>query len=218
MTRDSKRRIRETLAKAQPVLVACLALAAQTAPAADEPGSSERFREAMSICTMPGPDLAPRLERLSETGWERIEPQDADAEAFRDAAFIRRPPDRTAPETWPEERAETPAVIPDMVFRNGSARLGVYVDAPEGGLGCVLAMLTSADSDLLFDDLAEAGAVTKIGPVRTAAMATTVFDSPTGDWRTEIDLAAAETQAAEKILGDPLAATFSAMFQSQERE
>ena len=197
---------------------ALVVLAALPAPAADEPDTSERFREAMSICTLPGPDLAPRLARLAETGWDAVEPGDADAEAFRDAAFIRQAPPDASPETWRRERAATPAVIPETVFQNGSARLGLYLDVLAGGPGCVLAMTNSVDSDLLLEDLAKAGAVTETGPVRTAAMATTVFDSPTGSWRTEIDVASAKTEDAAALLATPLSTTFAATFRSRKKE
>ena len=38
--------------------------------------SSERFREAMSVCTLPGPGIEARVERLSDLNW-RVQAQES---------------------------------------------------------------------------------------------------------------------------------------------
>jgi hypothetical protein len=180
--------------------------AAAPAAAADLPDTSERFREAMSACTLPGPGLGPRLDRLAETGWTASVPDAADALAFRDADLLAQPP-----ATWDTARDDGPVALPDTVFRNGEARLIVWENS-SGAPACRLATLNSTDSDLLLSDLAAVGAVTEDGPLRRAAMATSVYDTATGAWRTEVRLSSADTDAANARLDDPLRATLAVSF------
>jgi hypothetical protein len=186
----------------------CLLILAAAAPAAaaDLPDTAERFREAMSACTLPGPGIGPRLERLADTGWSASVPDAADALAFRDADLLAQPP-----ATWDTARDDDPVALPDTVYSNGEARLIVRENA-NGDPACRLATLNSTDSDILFADLSKVGAVTEDGPVRRAAMATSVYDTATGAWRTEVRLTSADTNAANARLDDPLRATLAVSF------
>lgn len=191
--------------------IALALLAAAPVAAADLPDTSERFREAMSACTLPGPGLDRRLARLAETGWTAARPDAEDAFAFRDAALLAEPP-----ETWPGARDAGPVALPETIYRHGTARLIVSEDPASGDPACRLATLNSIDSDLLFADLAAVGAVSGTGPVRSAAMATSVFDLGEGHWRTEVTLISADTGAANALLDAPLRITLSAVFVTRQ--
>ncbi len=180
------------------------ALLLATSAAADTPDTSERFREAMSACTLPGPGLELRLARLADTGWTATTPDAEDAAAFRDAALL---------ETWPTRDAG-PVALPETIYRHGTARLVLGEDAA-GNPTCRLATLNSADSDRLFENLARAGAVTETGPVRQAAMVTTVLDYGTETWRTEVSLTSADPDAANPTLAEPLRTTLAVSFTTE---
>lgn len=195
-----------------PAWCAAFALAASAAAAADLPDTSERFREAMSICTLPGPGLEARLARLAATGWTPERPTAEDATILRDAALLDTTP-TDDPAAWAALRTGgDPIRLPDTVHRHGPARLLVTEDPASGAPSCRLATLNSADSDQLFEDLAAAGAVTATGPVRHAAMVTTSLDASGTPWRTEVRFSSADTSAANALFETPLAATLSAYF------
>ncbi len=175
------------------------ALTALFAAAADLPDTSERFREAMSACTLPGPEL--RRDRLARTGWTAAPPDAEDAQAFRDAALL---------EIWPNREAG-PVALPETIYRHGTARLILGEDAA-GNPTCRLAAQTSEESDRLFAALARADAVTEAGPIRRAAMVTTVLDFGTDTWRTEVTLTSANTDAANAALAEPLRTTLAVFF------
>jgi hypothetical protein len=181
-------------------------VAAAPAAATDHRDTSERFREAMSACTLPGPGIGPRLDRLANTGWTASAPDAADALAFRDADLIAQPP-----ATWDTARDDGPVALPDTVYSNGEARLIVWENTG-GDPACRLATVNSTDSDVLFADLSKVGAVTEDGPVRRAAMATSVYDTATGAWRTEVRLTSADADAANARVGEPLRATLAVSF------
>lgn len=150
--------------------------------AAVEPDTSERFREAMSVCTLPGADPAPRLARLSETGWQATAPSPEDLSALAVAAGLlgEAPPD------------------PETLHRQSSVRL--VLEARDGVQTCFLVTPHSADSDLLLSDLEEAGGITELDGVRTGAMASISRDGAAGDWRTEVSLAASSSTLAATFL------------------
>ncbi|MBT8408042.1 MAG: hypothetical protein KJN93_00270, partial [Alphaproteobacteria bacterium] len=52
----------------------CASLLVAPAVAAQSTDTSERFREAMSACVLPGPGLELREERLAQVGWQPVAP------------------------------------------------------------------------------------------------------------------------------------------------
>ncbi|MEM9031256.1 MAG: hypothetical protein AAGB18_01305 [Pseudomonadota bacterium] len=193
-------------------------VAALPAFSAEEPDTSERFREGMSICTLPGPSIDARRARLAEAGWVSAPLDAGDRVAFQDAALLLKAAEAPSVEAWAAARGEAAPVLDGTVYQNGPARLLITRDATTGQPACRLATLNSADTDRLLVDLEKAGALTATGPIRTGSMATTVFDSQDGTWRTEIDLASADATEAASLLSTPLSVTFAATFKSRERE
>lgn len=197
--------------------VAAAIVIAAPAAAADAPDTSERLREALSACTLPGPGIEARIDRLTGWGWRPGDDPEALLAARIDGAAIAGAPIDADAAAWAESRARAASAVgttgdlQDWYARD-AAWLNVASQAGTGYPTCLLLTRNSRESDLLFDTLDRAGGLANWDFGRRGEMLTTQTAPDGVRWQTDIVLTSADAGQIDPILETPLATTLAVTF------
>jgi len=204
---------------ALPAFAFLAAVAATPAIAAETPDTSERLREAMAACVLPGPGIEARISRLESVGWAPRARSPGIIAAFGDALAISNPPQESDTASWAALRswardlaADAP---PDNLYGSGRALLQIELQPQTDWPTCLLMTTNSRESDLILQVLAKSGGVVDLGHTRRGEMFSTQFDATGADWRTDVTLHSAAPEQINQLLSKPLLTTLTATFVTQ---